>query len=362
MLGLGISPPYQPTNNALFSMRHHPFLATVLTLSLVGSAAAQADFTFAIDSNATNFVWSGTTSLGDIDEQPANFTMIGTSVLTMDTGGNPVGSAAFADDGDALISPNIHGVIPNPLPFLPPLATLDLSNAHVRITSPSFSVNNAGAFSTMVTINMLSGTLVIDDITGGHTVTDLTGMQSSPAAAGGTLTYSGGVYHLNVPVSGIFPFDDPASGVNGSLTLNGTLHANFNSDPPAAYCATNPNSSGFPADLIGNGSPSIGTEDLVLTCSSLPSNVFGLFFYGPNPANAPFGDGVRCVGGSLQRMSVMGTGPLGVVNRPIRQSSLPPHRQMSVGELRRFQFWFRDTAAGGAGFNTSNAVAVHFTP
>jgi hypothetical protein len=335
-------------------------LAAVSTLA--GAAQAQGDFLFQIDSNATGFTWSGTTSLGDIDEQPPNFTLSGTVLMTMDGGGNPVGAGAFAGGGDALITPNIHGEIPNVFPFLPPLATIDMANVHVRVSSPSFAVDAAGNFSTLVTVHILSGTLTIDDISGGHVVTDLAGNSSNPEAASGTITWSGTQYTLTSPVSSNFAFADPTSGVSGSVTLNGTIVARHLPVPPAVYCTSNSNSTGAAAQMTPSGSPSLFEADLNLGVSLLPHNVFGLYFYGPNQATIPFGNGVRCVDGSLKRFPVVSTGPLGSVNQWISNATLPASGPVSVGDTRNFQFWFRDVAGGGAAFNTSSAVSVLFTP
>lgn len=343
-------------------MRLSPFSGLALLAILAGNARAQGDFTFQIDPNATGFTWSGTTSLGDIDEQPPNFTMTGTVVTTMDGGGNPVGSAAFPGAGDALVTPNIHGEIPNPLPFLPPLATIDLANVHVSVSSPSFAVNGAGAFSTMVTVNIISGTLTINDLIGGTTITDLAGNTSPPEAANGTLTWSGSQYVLTAPVSSVFAFSDPGSGTSGAITLNGTIVARHVPEAPAVYCTSNANSTSSAAVMATTGTPSLGTADLVLDVSLLPPNVFGLYFYGPNQASLPFGDGVRCVDGNLQRLAPVNTGILGSVSQAINNSTLPPTSPVAVGDRRNFQFWYRDTAAGLSGFNTSSAVTVLFTP
>lgn len=340
-------------------MRH--LLTTTAFLVATAVASAQADYTFQIDQGATGFTWSGTTSLGDIDENPANFSLAGTTVLNMSTGGNPVGSASFVG-GDATITPNISGSIPNPLIFLPPLATLDLANAHVRLISGPFTVNPDGSFSASVTMVILSGTMTVTPLSGGATVTDLAGMQSSPSIAAGTLQLSGSNYHLAIPVSGVFPFSDAASGVSGSLTLNGTMHADHAWAAPTGYCPGAPNSVGAGATTSATGTPSIGMEDLQLTTTGLPQGQFGVYFYGPNQVSVPFGDGTRCVGGTLVRLAPINSGATGSVTRSVGNSNLPGLGQLSVGDTRNFQFWYRDPAGAGGGFNLSSAVSVTFTP
>jgi hypothetical protein len=334
----------------------------LFALLLAPAAAAQADYSFQIDSSATNFVWSGTTSVGNIDEQPPNFTLAGDSVLTLDGGGSPVGSGAFANDGDALITPDLHGEIPNPLPFLPPLATIDLIGAHIKFSSTTFTVNAAGGFNTVASLTFISGTVVIDDITGGHTVMNLAGMSSNPEPVSGSVTWNTDRYHLDATIHAVFDFDDPNTGITGTVTLDGSMIADHTPTPPATYCPGAPNSVGPGASLWHSGSTSLGNADLDLTTSGLPANQFGLHFYGPTQANVPFGNGFRCVGPPLVRLKPKNTGALGEMTDRIDNSLLPGHGQLAVGMTRHFQNWYRDPAAGGAQFNTSNGLTVVFTP
>ena len=337
-------------------------LLSALFLALAPALAeAQVNYSFAIDSSLTQFTWSGTTSLGDISENPANFTLVGTAGMTLTSGGSPIGSAAF-QGGDALVSPNISGSIPNPVPFLPPLATLDLTGAHVALQSGFFSVDPSGNFSASVTLNILAGTMTINDLTGGTSVGDLSGMQSTPTITSGSVVWNGSVYHLSIPVTGVFPFADPASGTTGSLTLNGTLHADHVPTAPASYCPGAPNSVGAGATCSASGSTSLGMADLVLSSTGLPQGQFGVFFYGPNQVSVPFGNGTRCVGGTLVRLAPIHSGAGGSVAQPIDNSLLPALGQLSVGATRNFQFWYRDPAGGGSAFNLSSALSVTFAP
>ncbi len=334
---------------------------TTALLAASTQALAQADYTFLIDTNQTAFTWSGTTSLGDIDENPANFSLAGTTILNMSTGGNPVGSASFVG-GDALVTPDIGGTIPNAFPFLPPLATFSLTNAHLQLTSTPFTVDAAGNFSGLVTMHMLQGTLTVTDLLGTVTVTDLAGTQSTPTAAGGQLQLIGSAYQLDVPIAGVFPFADAASGVTGTMTLNGNLRAAHAWAPPVSYCPGAPNSVGAGATTTASGTPSLGLGDLTLTTTGLPQNEWGIYYYGPNQINLPFGNGNRCVGGQVIRLAPINSGAAGQVSRVIDNASLPATGQLLVGGTQNFQFWYRDPADGGASFNLSSAVSVTSTP
>jgi hypothetical protein len=101
----------------------------------------------------------------------------------------------------------------------------------------------------------------------------------------------------------------------------------------------------------------------VLQASNLLSSVPGIFFYGANQIQVPFGNGNRCVGGALFRLPVVITGINGEVahltdlpNPPIAAGLINP------GSTWNFQFWVREVPAGGAGFNLTNVLAVAFCP
>jgi len=70
------------------------------------------------------------------------------------------------------------------------------------------------------------------------------------------------------------------------------------------YCAALPNSSGNTAIISAAGSPSVASMDLALTATGLPAGVNGIFYYGTGQLGVPFGDGFRCVGGTVQRLPI----------------------------------------------------------
>ena len=136
-------------------------------------------------------------------------------------------------------------------------------------------------------------------------------------------------------------------------------------ETPGNECSGAPNSAG-PGALIGSsGSPSLTTNDLTLFSSGCPPNKTGIFYYGPNSIAIPFGDGLRCVGGSITRLAPRQTDALGFASQTLDLDSAPfdgGSGQAVAGATLRFQFWYRDPAAGGAGFNLSDALAVKFCP
>lgn len=127
------------------------------------------------------------------------------------------------------------------------------------------------------------------------------------------------------------------------------------------YCALSPNSAGGGASIGTSGSTSVSANDLVLEVQGAVPGQFGLFFYGPEAAQAPLGDGTLCVGGLLQRLPVLTVDGAGGASWAVDLASPPQVAgRILAGSEWNFQFWFRDPPAGGAGFNLSNAARVGF--
>ncbi len=127
------------------------------------------------------------------------------------------------------------------------------------------------------------------------------------------------------------------------------------------YCVAGPNSVGASgANIYAFGSNDVADNNLTLRTLSVPSSGFGLHFFGPSQVQVPFGDGTRCVGGMLYRLPITQAGPDGVATYPVDLGSAPALGVISSGVTMNFQFWYRDTAAGGTGFNVSDAVQVAF--
>lgn len=134
---------------------------------------------------------------------------------------------------------------------------------------------------------------------------------------------------------------------------------------PTAGCA---NSTGGGALITGSGGTSVGLDNLVLTVTGLPPSTFHLLFMGPSTVGPlPFGDGLRCVGGSLYRYPIAmadaaGTSVYsGLVT--YANTNFPAAGNITVGSTWNFQDWYRDAAGPcGTTFNASSAISVTFTP
>ncbi len=131
---------------------------------------------------------------------------------------------------------------------------------------------------------------------------------------------------------------------------------------PVAYCSAAPNSSGSSATISFSGSASFSQNALTLGCTQLPPSGTALFFHGAkalSPAT-PFGNGLLCAGGTVRRLPPLTFA--GGNATQLQDLNWSAYAGMQPGDTRFFQFWFRDVAGGGSGFNLSNALAVTFCP
>lgn len=139
---------------------------------------------------------------------------------------------------------------------------------------------------------------------------------------------------------------------------------------PVAYCVTSPNSI-YPDGcfLDSSGAPSVSLNNFRIVARDASPTTFGMVFYGPEQIQAPFASGVRCVGGG--GVGILRYKPESIDGRGIASTWInfqrPPASQgpgmIQAGATWNFQFWYRDTDAGGnLTSNMSNALGVTFVP
>lgn len=127
------------------------------------------------------------------------------------------------------------------------------------------------------------------------------------------------------------------------------------------------NSSGGPASIRAVGSRSAAANDLTLQAAGVPAGQFGMFVTSQVQGAVPVGNGTLCLGGSIGRYTLPAQ---------IQQASAAGEFELALdltatpqglgvvgivsGETWNFQAWFRDTAAGGAASNFTDAVQIDF--
>lgn len=138
---------------------------------------------------------------------------------------------------------------------------------------------------------------------------------------------------------------------------------------PSSYCNGAPNSAGAGSSMAWSGSTSVSANELVLRSSGNPLGQTGVFFYGPEAAQIPFGEGFLCVGAG--GVGLFRLGPPTAIDangQALRALDLSaPPASTGLGEIEagsswNFQWWYRDPSGGPAGFNLSDALRVQFCP
>jgi hypothetical protein len=141
---------------------------------------------------------------------------------------------------------------------------------------------------------------------------------------------------------------------------SGTACPCGNVGAPRHGCA---NSVGGGAFLDASGSASVAADDLVLVASGLPATTPALFYQGTQEVNggagAVFGDGLRCVGGTIVRLGIRtASGGVATIG-----PGLAAQGGWSAGLSFDFQCWYRNVSGPcGSGFNLSNGRAITFAP
>jgi len=129
----------------------------------------------------------------------------------------------------------------------------------------------------------------------------------------------------------------------------------------SSYCASAPNSTGLAATIAATGSAVVAEDDFALIAQHAVPGQFGIFFFGAQSAQTPFGEGTLCVGGTLLRfLPPLQPGSNGALSRAIDFDAPPAAGRLVPGSGWNFQFWYRDPAGGPAGFNLTDGLHVDF--
>ena len=142
-----------------------------------------------------------------------------------------------------------------------------------------------------------------------------------------------------------------------------------NTGAPGHGCANAQNASG--ARLTASGTPSVSQDDVNLGLSGLPgAGTAVLYFQGTlalgGGQGVPFGDGLRCAGGVVERLGVtLAQADGNVFPSTVALGTLSDLGQVpALGGTRYYSAWYRDIApfCTGATWNLSNGVEVVWTP
>lgn len=166
-----------------------------------------------------------------------------------------------------------------------------------------------------------------------------------------------------------FPLLTLLDGATGIQIELATLTIGPGGGAGSPYCGpAAQNSTGRSGALGALGSASVADNDLVLSATALPDNVFGMFLvsreqaFVPNPGGSAV---ALCLGGSIGRFTGPGqiqlSGASGEIDLPLDWAAIPQADgfvQGAAGETWSFQLWYRDLVAGVPVPNCTNGVSV----
>ncbi|HIG10079.1 MAG: hypothetical protein ABGY71_08835 [bacterium] len=147
----------------------------------------------------------------------------------------------------------------------------------------------------------------------------------------------------------------------GFCSCDGAQAPCSNPGGPGRGCANGAHAQG--ALLTSVGTADVLADTLVLHASGLVPLQPGLFFQGTNElgggAGVAFGDGLRCAGGSLVRLEVR---QIDATGQTATTLGLAAAGGLVAGDLRHYQFWFRDpfTSPCGTRFNLTGGYRVQW--
>lgn len=152
-------------------------------------------------------------------------------------------------------------------------------------------------------------------------------------------------------------------------TISNAWPANLNPgqpcNAPTHVCSLNPNSfSATGAFMNYMGSVSVSQNNLTLIATEIPPTMLTIFYYGRTTSfSYPFGNGNTCIDPPLYRLlPAINADGSGVATRVVDLNNMAPGGGMVAGNTMNASAYFRDPAAGGANFNTADALSWTWCP
>lgn len=230
-------------------------------------------------------------------------------------------------------------------------------------TFSTWSTPGGDAAATASAITPVTNSFTMYDWSGSGMVADVQDMLDNPGSNFGWL-----IRHVNE--SGAVTAKRFDSRSNFDPSFRPKLTVDFDSGgggcSSSTFCSSDVNSTGGAALISFSGSCVVSDNAFTLEAAPVP-NQPGIFYYGLNQLNGgngvAFGNGTRCVGGmgsSIYRLPPSFAS--GNAFSYTADLTNPPGAAglITTGSTWNFQCWFRDPAAGGAGFDLSDGLEVTF--
>lgn len=222
------------------SMHATPHLVSLLlaaAAALVSPAAAQGRHIFDIDSPNSTTTFGGNVTLsgvtGNIIGNPSTFSTSGAADIDLTITAGALTAGRFVRGDSVVTIPTLNAFVPNPIPFLPPLANVTVTGMTVvfRSVDPvtfapqTFPIAGDGSFSANVVADILTGTADVEVFGQPPEQILLAGSASDPNIFTGSILSTADGFELVSNYNSTFAFSDPGTGATGNLTISGSLVA-----------------------------------------------------------------------------------------------------------------------------------------
>ncbi len=142
-----------------------------------------------------------------------------------------------------------------------------------------------------------------------------------------------------------------------------------NAGAPGRGCENSFTTGGARLRMTFGGLASVAHDSVELSVSGTPPTSSGLYFQGTSPIagglGSAFGDGLRCVGGSIVRLGTkVSSGGSSAYPEPGDPSVSARGLVPATGGTRNYQVWYRNAAAycTASTFNLSNGLTLEWGP
>lgn len=207
--------------------------AALLLSGLTAPLAAQAfDYRFEVDLAQSQVAVNITSSLGSINVNPSSVGLDGTLEVHVQHGFIGNTDVSITDGFLYTVPSTINATIPNPLPFLPPLATAAVKDLQATISAPAATVGAGGTLSLDPSMTSTAGTVTMGGLFGSGTEV-VHGIPSSPVTVTGTYTPVGSTIVLQIDLNMTMTIVlDPVLGTTADVTLIGPVVAIADANQP----------------------------------------------------------------------------------------------------------------------------------
>jgi len=218
----------------MLDLSRHALLTILLAATSTVSAQSTGRHVIDLNTSQSSFTFGGSVVASGLSRpiqgNPANFNVSGSASADLTVVNAAITAGSFLDgNGTEITIPTLNARVPNILPFLPPLATMQISGVRmvVRSVDPAtgaptpFPIAANGNFTCYISSEILSGTVVVTGLF--NQTIPLAGTISTPQLVNGLVAPGANGLVVQVPLTTTTNFTDPASGTSATLNLSGNL-------------------------------------------------------------------------------------------------------------------------------------------